>query len=141
MAARWGLTVTLLALIARASPACQVTLTARAPKASCPGISGPYRLLEVPVTKVENPSGQSFSIYVSLTAAKGAPVPVGNVTVYPADQTGVFTMRSLGAFEKLGAVKGPVRVLIEIKRTAGDRPWQPIRVSIGPLRWLTDEPK
>jgi hypothetical protein len=124
---------------------CQVTLTASKSKATCtvPSalIARPPRLVEIPVTKIENPSGQSFSIYLHVGATNAEPELIGNVTVFPPDQTGVFVMRSQPAFERLGASRAPARLTIEIRRTSESRRWQSISVSIGPLRWLYDEPK
>jgi hypothetical protein len=125
--------------------ACQVTLTASKPKAACivPAafMARPPRLVELPVTKIENPSGQSFSVYLYVGANRAEPELIGNVTVFPADHTGVFLMRCQGAFERLGAARAQARFTIEIRRTLESRPWQGISVSIGPLRWLYDEPK
>ena len=63
------------------------------------------------------------------------------MTIFPPDQTGVFVMRSQAAFERLGATRGPAHIIIEIRRTSEGQAWKPISVSIGPLRWLYEEPK
>ena len=124
---------------------CQAMLTTSKPKATCnvPSalIARPPRLVEVPVTKIENPAGQSISIYLYVAAARGEPELIGNVTVFPPDRTGVFVMRSQAAFERLGASPPPARFVLEIRRTLESQPWQNVSVSIGPLRWLYDEPK
>jgi hypothetical protein len=93
------------------------------------------------VTKIENPAGQSISIYLYLAATKGEPELIGNVTVFPPNRTGVFVMRSQAAFERLGASRPPARLVLEIRRTLESQPWQNISVSIGPLRWRYEEPK
>ena len=124
--------------------ACQVVLTASKPTASCvipSSLAAPPRLVEIPVTKVENPSGQSFSIYLYVGAAKGEPELIGNVTVFPPDRTGVFTMRSQQAFERVWTSRATARITVEIRRTLESRPWQAMSVSIGPLRWLNEDPK
>ena len=149
MTIRCGSASLLLALIgcAAGGPAepCQVTLTASKTKATCavPAtfLERPPRLVEVPVTKIENPSGQGLSIHMHVAGAKGEPELVGNVSVYPANQTGVFMMRCQQAFERLGAGRAPARISIEIRRATEGQAWQPISVSIGPLRWLYEEPK
>jgi hypothetical protein len=123
---------------------CQVILTASKPRAACAipsSLAAPPRLVEIPVTKVENPSGQSFSIYLYVGSAKGEPALIGNVTVFPADRTGVFTMRSQQAFERVWTSRASARITVEIRRTSESRPWQPMSVSIGPLRWLNEDPK
>lgn len=126
------------------NPPCQVILTSSRPKATCAvpsSLTGPPRLVEVPLTKIENPSGQSFSIYLYVGSPNRAPELIGNVTVFPSDRTGVFTMRSHQAFERIWASRKSARLTIEIRRNSESRPWQPISASIGPLRWLTEEPK
>jgi hypothetical protein len=123
---------------------CQVTLTSAKPKATCaipPSLSAPPRLVEIPVTKIENPSGQSFSIYLFVNPSKGEPELIGNVTVFPPDRAGVFTLRNQPAFERLWDSRRSARVTVEIRRTLESRPWQTMSVSIGPLRWLSEEPK
>jgi hypothetical protein len=124
---------------------CQATLTDLKPQATCAIsaalIARPPRLAEIPVTKIENPSGQSFSIYVFVAAGKAGPELIGNVTVFPPDRTGVFVMRSQPAFERLGAARASPRITIEIRRTSKSQPWRTLSVSIGPLRWLYEEPK
>lgn len=122
-----------LAGCAAAADNCMVTLTARSPKATCAvpreWASQQPKLVEVPVTNIDNPTGQSFSIYLHGLNTKGEEEVFGNVTVYPANQTGVFTMR-------LPASKTPARLSLEIRRINQAQPWKPITVSIGPLRWL-----
>jgi hypothetical protein len=124
---------------------CVATLTESKPKAACSVstalLARPPRLVEVPVTKIQNPSGQSFSIHLYLAGAKTTPELIGNVTVFPPDRTGVFMIRSQAAFDRFGASRAPVRIVIEIRRTSGSEAFQPISVSIGPLRWLYEEPK
>ena|ERR1700733_12931282 len=124
--------------------ACQLVLTASRPAATCAipsSLTTPPRLVQIPVTKIENPSGQSFSIYLYVGFAKGDPELIGNVTVFPADRTGVFTMRSQQAFEHIWTSRASARITVEIRRTSESRPWQPMSVSIGPLRWLNEDPK
>jgi hypothetical protein len=104
-------------------------------------LAKPPRLVEMPVTKIENPSGQGLSIYVHVGGAKAEPELIGNVSVYPANETGVFMMRCQRAFEKLGAARASARISIEIRRATEGQDWRPISVSIGPLRWLYEEPK
>ena len=153
MATSWATGSILLAAIAGSlggqpqttGEPCKVTLTASKSKATCavPAalLARPPRLVEIPVTKIENPSGQSFSIYLYAGVGKGQPELIGNVTVFPPDRIGVFVMRSQAAFERLGSSRGPGRITIEIRPTSEARPWQTISVSIGPLRWLYEEPK
>ena len=104
-------------------------------------LAKPPRLVEVPVTKIENPSGQGLSIYVHVGGAKGEPELIGNASLYPANETGVFMMRCQQAFERLGAARASARISIEIRRATEGQPWQPVSISIGPLRWLYEEPK
>ena len=124
---------------------CVVMLAESKPKAACAVstalLARAPRLVEVPVTKILNPSGQSFSIHLYLAGAKTTPELIGNVTVFPPDRTGVFMIRSQPAFERFGASRAPARIIIEIRRTSGSEALQPISVSIGPLRWLYEEPK
>ena len=124
---------------------CLVTLTSSKPKAMCTVpvalIARPPRLVEIPVTKIENQAGQSFSIYLYVSTPKTESELIGNVTVFPPNQTGVFVMRTQAAFERLAASRLPARLTLEIRRTLESRPWQSMSVSVGPLRWLYDEPK
>src|SRR5690242_5289413 len=103
MPIRSGAVFTFFAVIAFGAQ-CHVTLTDAKPKVTCPVsatmLAHPPRLVEIPVTKIENRSGQSFSIYLYLTSAKNQPEPIGNVTVFPSNQTGVFVMRCQQAFER-----------------------------------------
>jgi hypothetical protein len=125
--------------------ACQVTLTASKPKAACTVprdlVARPPRVVQIPVTKIENPSRQSFSIYLYVSAASGEPELIGNVTVFPPDRTGVYVIRSQAPFERLGASRPPARLAIEMRRTLESQPWRNVSVSIGPLRWLYSEPE
>jgi len=135
MGSRWNLICLLLGCAFAAQP-CQVTLKATNSKATCaapPGwASRPPRFVDVPITKIENPSGQSFSVYLYGVTGKSLPELLGNVTAYPADRTGTFTLR-------VPASKPPSRISVEIRRTLEAQPWKPITVTIGPLRWLYEE--
>jgi hypothetical protein len=132
---------------------CEVTLTSSKQKAACPLppslLTRPPLLVEVPVTKIVNPSAMPFSVSVYLNSSKTGTNGrdrelIGNVSVYPPDRTGVFVMRSKQAFERLQTSHTSRRgneIMIEIRRAYELQPWQPITVSIGPLRWLYEEPK
>lgn len=122
---------------------CQAVLTAAKPKATCalPPLAVAPPLVEVPVTKIENPAGQSFSIWLLYVPPKGDPTPVGNVTVFPPDRTGVFTIRTGPTLERHWPSRSSARLAIEVRPTDRSQASKFVSVSIGPLRWLTEEPK
>ncbi len=123
------------AFVCQAQP-CEVTLTSASPMVKCTLpqalLAKPPVLVEIPVRKIVNPSAQSFSIYVYLGHSK-----VGNVTVYPPDQTGVFMMR----WRPPHNARSEKQISVEIRRSIETQPWQNISVTIGPLRWIYEEPK
>jgi hypothetical protein len=111
--------------------------------------ANPTQFLQVPITHIANTAETAFSIFVYLEwpGAKDdstpREVPLGNFTVYPADQPGTYVLRVSDGFRQLRALgvnpgQDQVVVLLEMKRVSEKTPWTSIEVSIAPLRWLED---
>ena len=91
-----------------------------------------------------------FSIFVYLEWTRPTASPhatqktlLGKFTAYPADQPGSFLLRASKGFERLkrmGANLGADQTVLflEMKRVHPNKPWAPIRVTIGPVRWRTE---
>ncbi len=105
------------------------------------------QILEIHVQRNDNPSSLPFSLAVYLevpSPAEGSGRPqrvlVANLGFYPADSNGKFATRVSTPFEQLKRLHSDVNsdsvvVLLQLKRVHENKPWQPIRVTISPLRW------
>lgn len=111
-------------------------------------LSNDTEVLEVPITKVVNPSRTPVEIYVYLSnVGKGKSEPdkslIGNFSLYPADQPGTFLLNPAPAIRKLFAEKPPndtgVRLIFELKRLDEARPWTPVEVTIAQPKWRARE--
>jgi hypothetical protein len=106
-------------------------------------------ILEVPVTKVVNPSASAVDIfvYVSTQAEKNKPEPekelIGNFSLYPADRPGRFMLSPAAALRKFsetrkGSSADDVRLVFEMKLPPEKKPAPAIEVTIASPNWKSD---
>lgn len=112
--------------------------------------SHPKPFLEVPISRIENASQISFSIFAYVEWAStslGAPhrTLLGNFTVYPPDRTGTYVLRASEGLRPLVSSGIPpeerrASVLLELKPASPNSRWRSIQVSVAPVRWRDDSP-
>lgn len=108
----------------------------------------PKPILEVPISRIENTSQISFSIFVYVEWAStnpGSPHKklLGNFSVYPPDGTGTYVLRASEGLRPLVSSGIPpeerhASVLLELKPTTPNSLWKSIQVSVAPVRWRDD---
>jgi hypothetical protein len=109
-------------------------------------VAGSPPVLALSFTRVVNPAQTQLQIFVYLSylpaeRREGAPVriPLGNVTLYPADRPGGFVLRASDALGKLKAAKATdVRLVLEMKRIHPAEPWSQVEVTVAPPQWRTE---
>lgn len=94
-------------------------------------------VVEVPVVGVHNPSKVGISISVWLVGSRSSRSLIGSLSLFPADQPGVFRLRCEKAF---AVTAKPSRVALELKPSIAGQPLT-ATVTIGELQWLSDVPK
>jgi hypothetical protein len=128
-----------------------VKLTHEHPSASLPVaadiLASDPEVLEVSITKVENPAKTPMSIFVYLTTAKAGKsdaekILVGNFSLYPADSGGKFVLSPRSALRTLSA-KTPkpndAQLVFELRRIDQTKPWTPVEVTIEQPKWRAAE--
>lgn len=103
-------------------------------------------MLALSFSRVVNPAQTALQIfvylsYVSAEKRESPPlrIPLGNVTLYPADRPGGFVVRASGALGKLRAAKATdVRLVLEMKRIHPAEPWSQVEVTVAPPQWRTE---
>jgi hypothetical protein len=110
----------------------------------------PKPILEVPISRIENASQLSFSIFVYVEWAStnsGSPhkTLLGNFSIYPPDRVGIYVLRASEGLRPLLSSGIPpeerhASVLLELKPTSPNSTWRPIQVSVAPVRWRDDSP-
>ena len=97
-------------------------------------------VLEVSLTKVENPAKKPVNIFVYLAGsnAKGVvteKLGVGNFSLYPVDRPGKFMLDPAPAFRKISETKNVKvwRLAFELGREA-----DPVAVTIAPPNWKSN---
>jgi hypothetical protein len=100
------------------------------------------RVLQVSVSKVENPSSiqVSINVYLSIAGSKEPQKLLGSFSLYPADRGGKFVVSAADAVKRLkskGTEAQNARLIFELKRIHEDKPWMPIEVTIEEPAWLT----
>jgi hypothetical protein len=103
-------------------------------------------VLELSVEKIANPAMIPFGIFAYLVPETAeAPsddekILIGNVSIYPPDRPGKFSMRASTAFEKLRAKgKSQARLLIEMKALRDTKPGESLEVTVAPPTWRKEE--
>lgn len=117
-------------------------LTASAPRqdlAVAAFASAPANLA-LTVAAIDNPAAIAFSVAVAVAwRGDGAPIEValGSVTPFPADRPGTFLISIAEPARALLVRKdGRLTARVELQPIAADRPLaEPLRVSLGELRW------
>lgn len=128
-----------------------VKLTREQPSASFPvaaGISSSNpEVLEVSITKVENPAKTPVSIFVYLANTKAGKsdnekILVGNFSLYPADSPGKFSLNARPALRTMSA-KTPTpnepRLIFELRQIDQTKPWTPVEVTVEEPKWRAAE--
>jgi len=101
------------------------------------------QVIQVPVTKVENPAATQVSIYVYLSSPNQAGRKeqqklLGSFSLYPADRGGKFIVNASEAVRLLktnDAAGKSSRLVFELKRIHEDKPWTPVEITIEQPRW------
>jgi hypothetical protein len=130
------------------TPANSVVLTNTRPQASFPlsaaTLATAPRVLALHFTRVTNPAGTPFEIFVYLSyeppqqgsASAPARIPLGDMSLYPPDRPGGFVVRASNAFRKLNATKATrVRLVLEMQRLHPGSPWSQIELTVAPPEW------
>jgi hypothetical protein len=101
----------------------------------------------IQVTKVANPSGTPFQIFVYLSY-RSAPgqqqaekIPIGNVGIFPADRPAGFLLRASKAFAQLKATTSSatdVCVLVELKPLHKTDRLTSVEVTVAPPKWRAE---
>ena len=111
-------------------------------------LSSDAEVLEVPITKVVNPSRTPVAFFVYLSRnADGKVEPekilIGNFSLYPADRAGVFLLDPGPAVRKFSEKKqsgiSEARLVFEMKRVDETRAWTPVEVTIEQPKWRAAE--
>ena len=128
----------------------EVTLTEAHPWGSLAmpsaSLSPQKSLLEVPVIHIVNPEMVPFSIslYLEWTGSRnGSPaltrVPLGDFSVYPADQTGRYLVLASDALRKYHDAGGTdareVKIVLRLRPNAKPRHKAPVQVTVGRFAW------
>jgi hypothetical protein len=101
-------------------------------------------ILEVAVTKVVNPSRAAVNIFVYLAntpkaKSESEKQPVGNFSLYPADQPGKFLLNPAPAIEKLCGDNPSkdvgLRLVFELKQLDQTAARPPLEVTIAEPKW------
>lgn len=105
-------------------------------------------VLEVPVTKVVNPSRTPVAFFVYLAQSSDGKVEpekilIGNFSLYPADRAGVFLLDPRPAVRKFSEKKQSgitdAKLVFEMKRVDETRVWTPVEVTIEEPKWRAAE--
>ena len=111
-------------------------------------LSSDAEVLEVPITKVVNPSRTPVAFFVYLSnRADGKVEPekflIGNFSLYPADRAGLFLLNPKSAIGKLSEKRqsnnADTRLVFEMKRVDETRQWTPVEVTIETPKWRAAE--
>lgn len=107
-------------------------------------------ILGVTITRVVNPGKTPFQVFVYLSYQSGAgrtepeKIRIGNFGLYPPDRPAGFLLRSSQAFRKLKSLSSSptdVRLLLEMKRIHGTRPWTSVEVTVAAPEWRRETRK
>jgi hypothetical protein len=100
----------------------------------------------IQVTKVANPGGTPFQVFVYLSY-RSAPgqeleeIPIGNVSLFPADRPAGFLFRASKAFAQLKATASSaidVCVLVELKPLRKTDRLTSVEVTVAPPQWKAE---
>ena len=118
-----------------------ITLTDRLRSASIEIGSGDLTagkaILEVDVTDVSNPGLVPIGIAVSMMTGS-IKVPIGSFAFFPADHKGNFLLSSKQALARVGH-PGNARLVFELQKLRPSAAWGPVRVTITPPKWRSEE--
>lgn len=139
-----ALTILSLSFLAFTHSAESVTLTNERPNGSFllqqDVLKRAPAVLEVTLTKVDNPAKKPVNIFVYLAGsnAKGVvteKLGIGNFSLYPVDRPGKFMLDPAPAFRKISETKNVKvwRLAFELGREA-----DPVEVTIAPPNWKSN---
>jgi len=94
-------------------------------------------ILEVDVTDVSNPGLVPIGISVSMMTGS-IKVPIGSFAFFPADHKGNFLLSSKQALARVGH-PGNARLVFELQKLRPSAAWGPVRVTITPPKWRSEE--
>jgi len=106
--------------------------------------SSDAEVLEVSITKVENPSRAAITVFVYFsrtgkTTSSVERIELGNFSLYPADRPGKFLINAAPAARQLAAKtkgdKDDFQLVFEMKRVDESKPWTPVKVTISQPKW------
>ena len=131
-------------------PVAPLTLTSESATGSFPvsaeTLAARPAIVEVPISRVVNPSGIALEISVYLTEAgragkpEGERVVVGRFSLFPSDRPGKFLLDSSSALRKIGAAVGgekekALQLVIELKRVDESKPWTQVEITVEQPIW------
>jgi hypothetical protein len=101
-------------------------------------------VLEIPITKVVNPSQIPLSVYVYLNGNQEKSerevkrIPVGSFSIYPPDRPGKFLLSPPQSLPKL-VPSAELQMTFVLKRVDESKPWSRVEVEVGRPTWRSDK--
>lgn len=145
----WELSTLVAGLGAGHPEAVGVTLTSARPvgwiSIDAAQVAGRPPVVELVVTRVQNPAGVPISLSASLQrtdrpSEEGTAGRIGSVTFFPPDRPGKYRLDTSGAFRSLEAADlrpaDRLKLRLEIRPVHAQQDWPGIEVEVAPPRWL-----
>lgn len=101
-------------------------------------------VLEIPITKVVNPSQIPLSVYVYLSGNQEKSereikrIQIGSFSIYPPDRPGKFLLSPPQSLRKL-LPSAELQMTFVLKRVDESKPWSHVEIEVGRPTWRSDK--